>query len=133
MTWRALFILRLQLALESEPVPPSLPLPVQDKLSEKDKYNIQFAPNMALNGLLAPFLVYPALTRTPPLAANGKFAMLVEPRHPASALGCAATVGYMAGGVIDIDNTHSTDAVFRCTESARLYAYMCIHPEGTYL
>lgn len=51
---------------------------------------------MALNGLLAPLLVYPALERTPQLAQNGKYATVVVPRSPASTYGCAMATGYMA-------------------------------------
>jgi hypothetical protein len=54
---------------------------------------------MALNGLLAPALVYPALTRTPPVVLVGgveRFATVFPDRHPGSDLGCAAAIGYMA-------------------------------------
>ena len=51
---------------------------------------------MALNGIVAPLLVMPALTRTPPLLSNGTYATVVLPRHPNSDLACATAIGYMA-------------------------------------
>ena len=51
---------------------------------------------MALNGIVAPLLVMPALTRPPPLLSNGTYATVVLPRHPNSDLACATAIGYMA-------------------------------------
>ena len=67
----------------------------QDALSESKRYSLRFAPNMALNGIVAPLLVMPALTRTP-LLSNGTYATVVLPRHPNSDLACATAIGYMA-------------------------------------
>ena len=63
-------------------------------LSDAKQYEIRLAFNCALNGILAPALVYPALTSTPPLNPNGLYAT-VFPRHEGSVLGCAASVGYL--------------------------------------
>ena len=64
------------------------------QLSDAKQYEIRLAFNCAVNGILAPALVYPALTSTPPLNQNGLYAT-VFPRHEGSVLGCAASVGYL--------------------------------------
>ena len=74
----------------------SRPSPTQDALPEPKRYSLRFAPNMALNGLVAPLVVVPALTRLPALTKHGAFETVGTVAHPNASVACALAIGYMA-------------------------------------
>ena len=74
----------------------SRPSPTQDALPEPKRYSLRFAPNMALNGLVAPLVVVPALTRLPALTKHGAFETVGTVAHPNASVRCALAIGYMA-------------------------------------
>ena len=51
-------------------------------MPEPKRYSLRFAPNMALNGLVAPLVVVPALTRLPALTRDGAFETVGTVAHP---------------------------------------------------
>jgi hypothetical protein len=65
-------------------------------LPEPKRYSLRFAPNMALNGLVAPLVVVPALTRLPALTRDGAFETVGTVAHPNASVACALAIGYMA-------------------------------------
>lgn len=65
-------------------------------MPEPKRYSLRFAPNMALNGLVAPLVVVPALQRLPALTRDGAFETVGTVAHPNASVACALAIGYMA-------------------------------------
>ena len=76
------------------------------QLSDAKQYEIRLAFNCAVNGILAPALVYPALTSTPPLNQNGLYATVFPRRGSVSGAqhqsGTSSTTSCMLSNFVSI-------------------------------
>lgn len=71
-------------------------------LTPSQKYALALTPNSMFNSLLAPALVFPALTRTPPLTKRGKFAVITPSVDGDSSNACAVAIGFMAYDLVSM-------------------------------